>query len=172
MTIQDYLRVLRERWLAVVLAVLLGLGGAAAAFFLRPAEYTAKLTILICPYQQTTRAQLATAVSSLQNVSAALLSTVFTMVPAAGQQAYAQYNSYYRNEKASDSAAEAANFATSSPGRRHQPTSPVAPVHNGRSTTPTPAPGPVTTVRHSSAASELRPRLQAPTRNGHSTHRD
>ena len=90
-TIQDYLRVLRERWLVVLLAVLLGLGGAAAAFFLRPAEYTAKLTILICRYQQTTRAQLATAVSSLQNVSAALLGTVFTMVPAAGPRAYAQY---------------------------------------------------------------------------------
>ncbi len=46
-TIQDYLRVLREQWLVVLLAVLLGLGGAAAAFFLRPAEYTAKLTMYV-----------------------------------------------------------------------------------------------------------------------------
>ena len=46
-TIQDYLRVLREQWLVVLLAVLLGLGGAAAAFFLRPPEYTAKLTMYV-----------------------------------------------------------------------------------------------------------------------------
>jgi succinoglycan biosynthesis transport protein ExoP len=46
-TIQDYLRVLREQWLVVLLAVLLGLGGAAAIFFLRPAEYTAKLTMYV-----------------------------------------------------------------------------------------------------------------------------
>jgi polysaccharide biosynthesis transport protein len=46
-TIQDYLRVLREQWLVVLLAVLIGLGGAAAAFFLRPPEYTAKLTLYV-----------------------------------------------------------------------------------------------------------------------------
>ncbi len=47
MTVRDYLRVLREQWLVLLLAILLGLGGAAAAFFLRPAEYTAKLTLYV-----------------------------------------------------------------------------------------------------------------------------
>ena len=47
MTVRDYLRVLREQWLVLLLAILLGLGGAAAAFFLRPAEYTAKLTMYV-----------------------------------------------------------------------------------------------------------------------------
>src|SRR3954469_19242745 len=47
MTIQDYLRVLREQWLVVLLAVALGLVGAGAAFFLRPAEYTATLTLYV-----------------------------------------------------------------------------------------------------------------------------
>jgi capsular exopolysaccharide synthesis family protein len=46
-TIQDYLRVLREQWLVVLIAVVLGLGGAAAAFFVRPPEYTAKLTMYV-----------------------------------------------------------------------------------------------------------------------------
>ena len=43
MTIQDYMRVLREQWLAV----LLGLGAAAAASSLRTPEYTAKLTMYV-----------------------------------------------------------------------------------------------------------------------------
>src|SRR5687768_14257374 len=47
MTIQDYLRVLREQWFVVLIAVVLGLGGAAAAFFVRPPEYTAKLTMYV-----------------------------------------------------------------------------------------------------------------------------
>ncbi|MDN5861799.1 MAG: polysaccharide biosynthesis tyrosine autokinase, partial [Pseudonocardia sp.] len=47
MTLQDYLRVLREQWLVVVIAVVLGLGGAAAAFFLRAPDYTAKLTMYV-----------------------------------------------------------------------------------------------------------------------------
>ena len=47
MTIQDYLRVLREQWLVVLLAVVLGLAGAAAAFFVRPPEYTARLTMYV-----------------------------------------------------------------------------------------------------------------------------
>lgn len=47
MTIQDYLRVLREQWLVVVLAVVLGLAGAGAVFLARPAEYTAKLTMYV-----------------------------------------------------------------------------------------------------------------------------
>jgi succinoglycan biosynthesis transport protein ExoP len=46
-TIQDYLRVLREQWLVVLIAVVLGLGGAAAAHFVRPPEYTARLTMYV-----------------------------------------------------------------------------------------------------------------------------
>ena len=47
MTLRDYLRVLRERWVVVVLAVVLGLAGATAVFFLRPAQYTASLTMYV-----------------------------------------------------------------------------------------------------------------------------
>nr|MBA2307723.1 hypothetical protein [Pseudonocardiales bacterium] len=47
MTLRDYLRVLREQWIVVVLAVVLGLAGAAAAFLLRPAQYTASLTMYV-----------------------------------------------------------------------------------------------------------------------------
>ena len=47
MTIQDYLRVLREQWVVVLGAVLIGLLGSAAVFFLRPPEYTAKLTMYV-----------------------------------------------------------------------------------------------------------------------------
>lgn len=47
MTIQDYMRVLREQWLVVLLGVLLGFGGAAAVSSLRSPEYTAKLTMYV-----------------------------------------------------------------------------------------------------------------------------
>ncbi|MHA6797157.1 polysaccharide biosynthesis tyrosine autokinase [Pseudonocardia bannensis] len=47
MTLQDHLRVLREQWIVVIAAVLIGLIGAGGAFFLRPAEYTAKLTMYV-----------------------------------------------------------------------------------------------------------------------------
>lgn len=47
MTLQDYLRVLRERWLVVIAAVLIGLVSAGATWFLRPAEYTANLTLYV-----------------------------------------------------------------------------------------------------------------------------
>lgn len=47
MTIQDYLRVLREQWFVVAIAVVLGLLGAGTTFFIRPAEYTADLTIYV-----------------------------------------------------------------------------------------------------------------------------
>lgn len=129
--------------------------------------------ILICRYQQTTRTQLATAVSSLNSVSAPLLGTVFTMVPASGPRAYAQYNSYYRAEKATGSVVESANSAASSTGRRHRASTPVAPSTPNAPAPAKPAPptGPVTTVRRSSPASESQPRLQEPTRNGHSTPR-
>lgn len=47
MTLQDYLRVLRERWRVVIAAVLIALVAAGAAWFLRPAEYTAQLTLYV-----------------------------------------------------------------------------------------------------------------------------
>ncbi|RZT87915.1 capsular exopolysaccharide synthesis family protein [Pseudonocardia sediminis] len=47
MTVQDYLRVVRERWLVIVLAVVLGLIGALAAFLVRPPEYTAQLSLYV-----------------------------------------------------------------------------------------------------------------------------
>jgi len=46
-TIRDFLRVIREQWLVVLVCFALGLSGAAAVFFLRPAEYTAKLTMYV-----------------------------------------------------------------------------------------------------------------------------
>jgi polysaccharide biosynthesis transport protein len=46
-TIQDYLRVFREQWLVVLIAVVLGIAGAVAAFFVRPPEYTAQLTMYV-----------------------------------------------------------------------------------------------------------------------------
>jgi tyrosine-protein kinase len=46
-TIQDNVRILREQWLVLVLAVLVGLGAAAAAFSVRPPEYTAHLTMYV-----------------------------------------------------------------------------------------------------------------------------
>lgn len=47
MTIQDYLRVLRERWIIIVSAVLVAMIGAGAVWSLRPPEYTAKLTMYV-----------------------------------------------------------------------------------------------------------------------------
>jgi capsular exopolysaccharide synthesis family protein len=47
MTLQDYLRVLRERWVIVLMALVLGLAGAGAAWFLRPADYTATLQLYV-----------------------------------------------------------------------------------------------------------------------------
>ena len=44
MTIQDYLRVLREQRAVVVIAAVLAAGGIA---FLRPPEYTANLTMYV-----------------------------------------------------------------------------------------------------------------------------
>jgi len=46
-TIQDYLRVLRERWIIIVSAVLVAMIGAGAVWSLRPPEYTAKLTMYV-----------------------------------------------------------------------------------------------------------------------------
>ena len=47
MTLQDYLRVLRERWLIVIAAVLISLIAAGATWLIRPAEYTANLTLYV-----------------------------------------------------------------------------------------------------------------------------
>ncbi len=47
MTIQDYLRVLRERWIIIVSTVLVAVIGAGAAWSLRPTEYTATLTMYV-----------------------------------------------------------------------------------------------------------------------------
>ena len=58
--------------------------------------------LLVCRFK-TTREQLGGAVHALQAVSAALLGTVFSMVPARGPRAYANYNSYYRTEGPAES---------------------------------------------------------------------
>ena len=55
--------------------------------------------ILVCRYKQTRRDQLRSATEALRAVSAPVLGTVFTMVPASGPRAYAQYNAYYRTEQ-------------------------------------------------------------------------
>ncbi len=47
MTIHDYRRVFRERWLILLLAVLIGAGAGAAGHFLRPEKYTATLEMYI-----------------------------------------------------------------------------------------------------------------------------
>jgi non-specific protein-tyrosine kinase len=53
--------------------------------------------ILVCRFKKTSRDQVAAAVEALPSGAAPLLGTVFTMVPATGPRAYAQYNSYYRS---------------------------------------------------------------------------
>ena len=47
MTLNDYLRVLRERWIVMFTIVVLALGSAAGIWFLRPPEYTAALTMYV-----------------------------------------------------------------------------------------------------------------------------
>lgn len=47
MTIQDYLRGLREQWIIVVIAIAVGLLCAGVAWFIRPPEYTANLTMYV-----------------------------------------------------------------------------------------------------------------------------
>lgn len=51
MTGQDYLRVLREQWIVVVIAAVLGVVGAAAVFVVRAPSYTAKLTMYVSSQQ-------------------------------------------------------------------------------------------------------------------------
>lgn len=47
MTVQDYLRILRERWLLVVSATLVGALAGGLAWFVQPVEYTARLTLYV-----------------------------------------------------------------------------------------------------------------------------
>lgn len=47
MAIQDYARILRERWLILVLTTVLVTLGAGVAWFLRPVEYTARITLYV-----------------------------------------------------------------------------------------------------------------------------
>ena len=47
MTLYRYLQVLRERWVVVLAAVVLGLATAGAVWFIRPAEYTAILRMYV-----------------------------------------------------------------------------------------------------------------------------
>ena len=47
MTTQDYLRVLREQWVVVVIAAVLAVIAAGTVAFLRPPEYTANLTMYV-----------------------------------------------------------------------------------------------------------------------------
>ena len=64
--------------------------------------------ILVCRFKETTpRPGARRRCRRCDAVSAPLLGTVFTMVPATGPRAYAQYNSYYRAEQASRLAAAA-----------------------------------------------------------------
>ena len=87
--------------------------------------------LLICRYKKTTRAQATHATTALRAVGVPVLGTVFTMVPANGPRAYAQYNSYYRTElpqpTVAEAAAERAEQAEPRPGRE-RPTSVVPPA--------------------------------------------
>src|SRR5690349_24917152 len=47
MTLRDYLRILREQWILVALAVTIGLAAATAAYLVKPREYTAQLTMYV-----------------------------------------------------------------------------------------------------------------------------
>lgn len=47
MTVQDYARILRERWVLIVAAALVGLLAGGLAWTLRPVEYTARLTLYV-----------------------------------------------------------------------------------------------------------------------------
>jgi capsular exopolysaccharide synthesis family protein len=46
-TVQDYLRILRERWLLVVVAALVGALAGGLVWFAQPVEYTARLTLYV-----------------------------------------------------------------------------------------------------------------------------
>ncbi|GAA4915531.1 capsular exopolysaccharide synthesis family protein [Actinomycetospora succinea] len=47
MTLQSYLRAIKERWVLVTLAVVLGVAAAVAVFFVRPVQYTAETSLYV-----------------------------------------------------------------------------------------------------------------------------
>ena len=47
MTLGDYLKILRERWIIILMAIVIGLTAAGTIWFLRPKEYTAELTMYV-----------------------------------------------------------------------------------------------------------------------------
>ena len=47
MTLGDYLKILRERWVTLLVAVVVGLTAAGTTWFVRPKEYTADLTMYV-----------------------------------------------------------------------------------------------------------------------------
>lgn len=55
--------------------------------------------VLVCRFKTTKRDQVRSAVAALAAVSTPLLGTVFTLIPATGPRADAQYNAYYRAEQ-------------------------------------------------------------------------
>jgi len=55
--------------------------------------------ILVCRFKETSQGQVQAAAEALQAVSAPLLGTVFSMVPASGSGAYAKYNAYYHTDQ-------------------------------------------------------------------------
>jgi len=61
-------------------------------------------------------------VQALEAVSAPLLGTVFSMVPASGPRAYAQYNSYYQ-------ATEPVQSEVRRPAAAHRPSPAVTRLH-------------------------------------------
>ncbi len=129
--------------------------------------------IVICRYKKTTTTQVGTAVSALRAVSAPVLGTVFTMVPSSGPRAYAQYNSYYRTEKATDSVPEALNSVASPARRQAGPLPPAATLGPSglASASAAPATGPIRTVQHGLPGSAFNPSSGAPAQNGHSAPR-
>jgi succinoglycan biosynthesis transport protein ExoP len=75
--------------------------------------------ILVCRYRSTTRDQVSAARGALKSVSASLLGTVLTMTPSSGPQAYQQYRSYERDERA---------VVRVSPGGAKLPVTPLRPT--------------------------------------------
>jgi capsular exopolysaccharide synthesis family protein len=82
--------------------------------------------ILVCRFTETTQEQVTRAVGALTAVSATLLGTVLTMVPARGPGPYSGYQPYYRTERP---AAVATSVTATPVGGRHTPVAPGRPRH-------------------------------------------
>lgn len=68
MTVQDYLRIFRERWIAIVTATLIGLATAGAVFVLQPSQYTAQLQMYVAsPVPATSESSFLSAAELAQN---------------------------------------------------------------------------------------------------------